>query len=282
MLSKNKIAALFGELLGVAALTLVFLSVSRVGLPPYFVALGVGVVVPFLVFAFGTNKTTPHLNPAVTVGLWTLRKIKSLDALAYVAFQLLGGYLGYLLFTYFVGTSLPAMTQDFTGTVLVAEAVGAFVLTFGWAAAYYRGYKQIAFGAVVGLAYAAGIMVVSTVSAGILNPAVALGDRYWIWGTYVLGPVLGGLIGFNLYSLLFAEDEKVAPSKVTLKTVGAAVKGLFVKKPAVATKSVKKAKAVKAKPVAAKAAAKKVAPKKVAAKATKKPAAKKTTRSAKK
>lgn len=259
MLSKNKIAALLGELLGVAALTLVFLSVSRVGLPPYFVALGVALVVPILVFAFGTAKTTPHLNPIVTIGLWTLRKVQSVEALAYVAFQMLGGYLGYLLFTYFVGTTLPAMTQDFTGTVLVAEAVGAFILSFGWAAAYYRGYKQIAFGAIVGLAYAAGILAVSTVSAAILNPAVALGDRYWVWGTYVLGPVLGGLIGFNLYSLLFAESERTRKVSLSFKDMFASTKAYFMKAPSKTAKP--------AKPVTPAATKKKPAAKKTASKA---------------
>ena len=29
------------------------------------------------------------------------------------------------------------------------------------------------------------------------------------WGTYVLGPVLGAIIGINLYGLLFAGDEVV-------------------------------------------------------------------------
>src|SRR5262249_22219212 len=37
----------------------------------------------------------------------------------------------------------------------------------------------------------------------------------WGWGTYVLGPVLGAVIGFNLYNLLFVETElaEVATSK---------------------------------------------------------------------
>jgi hypothetical protein len=42
-----------------------------------------------------------------------------------------------------------------------------------------------------------------------------LGARQWGWGTYVLGPVLGAVIGFNLYNLLFVETElaEVAESK---------------------------------------------------------------------
>jgi hypothetical protein len=48
-----------------------------------------------------------------------------------------------------------------------------------------------------------GIIVASVSSAGLLNPALALGLRSW--GTvYVLGPLVGALVGVNLYYLLFA------------------------------------------------------------------------------
>ena len=243
MFGRSKIATLLGEFLGTAALTLVVLSVSRssIGLP-YFVALAVGVVIPVLVFVFSNSQTGAHLNPAITLGLWTIRKIKSLDAVMYIALQLLGAYLAYLLFTYFVGASLPAATNEFSGRVLVAEAAGTFVLAFAWAAAWYRGYKHLSFGAVVGLGYALGIIVASSAASGFLNPALALGNRYWIWSTYVLGPILGALIGFNLYSLLFADPEKVtaaaaAPARVT-RTVKTAK--VAAKKPAKRTTRAKK------------------------------------------
>jgi glycerol uptake facilitator-like aquaporin len=51
------------------------------------------------------------------------------------------------------------------------------------------------------------ILVAAAGSGGVVNPAVALGARSWVWGTFVLGPVLGGIIGFNLYSLLFAKSD---------------------------------------------------------------------------
>ena len=54
-----------------------------------------------------------------------------------------------------------------------------------------------------------GLVAASVMSSAILNPAVALGTRQWVWGTYVLGPVLGAVIGFNLYALLFAPGESL-------------------------------------------------------------------------
>jgi hypothetical protein len=53
-------------------------------------------------------------------------------------------------------------------------------------------------------------MVASVAAAGTLNPAVALGARSWEWGTTLLGPILGAVIGFNLYALLFAPTDALA------------------------------------------------------------------------
>lgn len=210
MFSRRQIAALLGEFLGTAGLTLVVLAVSKstIGLP-YFVALATGLAVTILTFAFSTSNTGAHLNPAITLGLWTIRKVKTLEAVLFIALQLIGAYLAYLLFSFFINQSLPTTVIEFSNRLLIAEAVGAFVLAFGWAAAIYKGYKGIALSATVGLAYLTGILVASAAASGLLNPALALGVAQWQWGTYVLGPVLGALIGFNLYSLLFAAPEKV-------------------------------------------------------------------------
>jgi hypothetical protein len=43
-----------------------------------------------------------------------------------------------------------------------------------------------------------------------LNPAVALGARSWVWGSYVVGPLLGAVVGTNLYALLFAGTAPLA------------------------------------------------------------------------
>ena len=48
-----------------------------------------------------------------------------------------------------------------------------------------------------------GILIASTASAALLNPATALGLHSWN-GVYVLGPLVGGLVGVNLYTYIFA------------------------------------------------------------------------------
>lgn len=205
-MERKKIAMLMAEFLGTAILTAVILAVSKSNLGvTYFVSLtaGLALAVSMLVFA---PISGAHLNPAITIGLWTARRIKALPALTYIAAQLFGGYAAYLLFTYLVDTTLVA-AGEYDSRILVAEAAGAFVLSLAWAAAVYNKLASGKTAFVVGAAFTVGMVVASVASVqavSMLNPAVALGMRSWVWGTYVLGPILGAVIGFNLYALLFA------------------------------------------------------------------------------
>jgi glycerol uptake facilitator protein len=200
------------------------LSVQRstIGVP-YFVALAAGLVAAMLVFVF-SGVSGAHANPAVTLALWTARKVGSLTALLYVVVQLLGAWAAYALYTYFVSSSLQPIGGTYTGRVLVAEAVGTLVLALGWAAVVYRANLTVgARAALVGLSYALAVIVAAAAGIGLANPAVALGTRAWEvfgsmgWGTYVLGPVLGAVIGVNLYGLLFAPANKDEEETVVLE-----------------------------------------------------------------
>lgn len=203
MFGRKQIAMIMAEFLGTGVLTLVVLGVSKstIGIP-YFVSIAAGLVLVAMTIALGAISGA-QFNPAITIGLWTVRKIKSLPAIVYIAAQLLGGGAAYLLFRYFIGQSWQN-TGHFDSKVLVGEAVGAFIFSLAWAAAAYQRLETGKAATVVGLGLTLGIIVASSASGGLLNPAVALGVRSWVWGSYVLGPVLGAIIGFNLYGLLFA------------------------------------------------------------------------------
>jgi glycerol uptake facilitator-like aquaporin len=160
-----------------------------------------------------------HFNPAVTLGLWTIRQIRTLRALSYIVAQMLGAWTAYYLYTYFTKTPLQPVTSSDNGYILVAEAVGAFVLTMAIAAALFRKYEGGKAAATVGGAMVLAMIVASTVYPptvhmnGLANPALALSMRAFDvfgslgWTTYALGPVLGAVIGFNLYALLFADES---------------------------------------------------------------------------
>jgi glycerol uptake facilitator-like aquaporin len=215
MFRKNKLAMLVGEFLGTSALTLIVLAISHSQLSlSYFIATSAGLVVALMTLSLA-GISGAVFNPAMTIGLWTVRKLRTLQALSYLVVQLAGGAAAWLLFEYLTKLSGIHNTGAYSARVLVAEVLGTFIFSFGWAAAIYQRFNLFAKAATIGGSLTAGVLAASLGSAGFLNPAVALGLHQWGWGTYVLGPVLGAVIGFNLYNLLFVETElaEVATSK---------------------------------------------------------------------
>jgi glycerol uptake facilitator-like aquaporin len=198
------------------------------------------------------------LNPALTLGLWTARRIKTLPAVGAIAAQLLGGYAAGQLYHYFVNGPVAPISHDFSSRVLVGEAVGTAIFTMAVAAAVYWLFSEAKKAAVVAGGLALGVIAASSASAAILNPAVALGANSWAWMTYVLGPVLGGVIGVNLYGLLFAPTSGTAA--VAANNRAAAATTVATTSPA--SKPATKKVATKKAPAKKKTAAKKTATKK--------------------
>jgi glycerol uptake facilitator-like aquaporin len=211
MFGRRKVAAVVAEFLGTATLAFVVLNVSRstIGIP-YFVAFAAGLAVVLMGVSVATDV---HMNPALTLGLWTARKVKTSQAVVYIIAQLLGGWAAYALYKYFVHGTVQQVAGSFEGRILVAEAVGAFVFTLAAAKVFFNKTWGVQRAALVGGAYTLGIIVASVAANGFINPAVALASNSWGWGTYVLGPVLGSIIGFNLYGLLFDQPAKVEKAK---------------------------------------------------------------------
>lgn len=203
MFGRRKIAAIVAEFLGTGILTLLVLSVQRstIGVP-FFVALAAGLTIALLYFAVG-NVSGGQFNPALTVALWTARKVATAKAVLYIVAQLLGAWGAYWLYTYYAKNSLQPIGGKFDYHVLVAEAVGTAIFAFGYAAAWYQGFSTAVRASVAGLAYIVGVVAASAAAIGLINPALALGVRAWVWGSYVLGPVVGAVVGVQLYNLLF-------------------------------------------------------------------------------
>lgn len=231
---KRELAAYVAEFLGTGVLTLLVLSVQRstIGVP-FFVALTAGLAVVVMSFAVA-GVSGGYFNPALTLGMWTARKLSTINTVVFVAVQLLGGFAAYHLYTYFVNNKLQAVGGHYTSRILVAEIVGTAIFTFGWASATYQRFTSSVAASVAGLSLTVGIIAASSASIGILNPAVALGINAWVWSTYVLGPIIGAIIGVNLYGMLFATD-------------GASTAGAAVAVPATAKSNTVKKKSGRAK-----------------------------------
>lgn len=254
MFGRQKAATIVAEFLGTGMLTLVYLSVQRsnIGIP-FFIAISAGVALAGASFFFG-DSSGAHLNPAITFALWTARKISTLVGLAYIVVQLLGAWAAYGIFRYFAGQSLQPIGGHFSSKVLLAEAIGALVLGLAWGVVYFKRYSAANRAFLIGVSYTIAIIIAAAagVGIGIVNPAVAFGIRAWGingvmgWGTYALGPVLGAIIGVNLYALLFAPEvetaivsetvivaETVTPSRSTSRSARTSAKKSAAKKSSV-------------------------------------------------
>lgn len=231
MFGRKKIAALVAEFLGTGILTLVVLGVQRstIGIP-YFVAIAAGLAVAFMVLAMSTPISRVHLNPAVTIGLWTARCVTTTRAVVFIVAQLLGAWAAHGVYTYFIHTGLPAVGGVFSGHALVAEAIGTGVIGFGFAALRFRQVEAGASAGVAGLSYALGIVIAAAAAIGFANPALALGAHAWNiwgslgWGNYVLGPVVGAIVGVNLYVAFFAPESALKSFSVSRKKVSGKAK----------------------------------------------------------
>jgi len=209
MFGRKKIAIIVAEFIGTFILVSAVYAVILQRLPALFVASAAGVTLGLIVLSVG-QVSGAHINPAVTLGFWTLRKIKTTQAIVYIAVQFLAAMVAWRLNEYFLGESLRKLGEiSFDMKVFVAEAIGAFVFTFGIAAAVYQGYKGLRLATTIGASLTLGILIASIASNGVLNPAVALGIQSWSF-SYVAGPILGAILGMNIYAMLFTD----APVKV--------------------------------------------------------------------
>jgi glycerol uptake facilitator-like aquaporin len=205
---RMKLSTLVAEMFGTAILTSTVLAESNSNVlvnRTWFVAATAGITMALMVIVIG-KVSGAHINPAVTIGLWTLRKIETTTAIAYVAAQVLGAAVALRLYQYLQNDALQNIAGKFEWRMFVAEVVGTFIFTFGIAAVVtqkFDGYKA-AFG--IGASLMLGIVVAGTASNGILNPAVALGLNSWSW-IYAAGPIVGSVLGMNMYDLFVAPDS---------------------------------------------------------------------------
>jgi aquaporin NIP len=208
---------------GLAAFALVFAGCGAVvadsqsdgGLGVVGIALVFGLVIMVMVYATG-HLSGAHINPAVTVAFTLTRHFPARDAVAYVAAQLAGAVTGALLLLAIwtaqpaaLGATVPSVG---TGSALVYEIVlTAFLMFVIMAVATdtraVGAAAAIAIGGTVGLDALFG----GTVTGASMNPARSFGPAlaagewksFWI---YVVGPVLGALLGALAYQLVRGEQ----------------------------------------------------------------------------
>ena len=131
-------------------------------------------VVVLFVFTIG-DRSGAHLNPAVTIGMWSIQKITGKEAGAYIGAQAVGAILATLLATTLWGAAGSFDILPGSFSVLIGEVIGALLFGFGIAAVVYGKVPRPVSGPVIGGSLLLGlILAVGLGSSGFLNPFVYL------------------------------------------------------------------------------------------------------------
>lgn len=263
LVSKSRVAMVTAEFIGAGLLTFTVLTLGKSDLPlAFFTAAAVGAVASLLVVLFG-GVSGAHANPAVTISFWSIRKVSTLRMLAYIAAQLVGAILAFRLFIWVTQAedvaafSWPSPSDNSAfWYVFAVEALGAFILATAITAAVHKKYDGFRLAGAIGVALFAAVLLASNVTrpedklvrgqsayfTGVINPFVAIGTQNYGW-EYVAAPVVGAIVGTNVYTYLFtgatlrSKKAKTAAT-VTKVTVASAPAKKSVKK--TAKKSAKK------------------------------------------
>ena len=188
------------ELIGTFALTLA-VALSLAGSFPVSTPVIAALTLGLFVYSIGHISGT-HINPAVTIGAWFIKKINFIDALFYIVFQILGAILAIIVSHLMITAT--SLTVSSSLPTLFAELLGTFFFTFGIASVIYNKTPSVMSGIVIGGSLLLGISVASILSNGVLNPAVALGINSFSLA-YVFGPIFGSILGMSTYKILSRE-----------------------------------------------------------------------------
>lgn len=186
------------EGLGTGTLTLV-VGLSLAGSFPVSTPILAALTLGLFVYSIGHISGT-HINPAVTIGAWSIGKISTKVAALYVMAQFLGALVALFVLTMVTTPIILTISNSFT--VGLAEMVGTFFFTFGVASVMYDRTPGLLSGVVIGGSLLLGVAISATMGAsGVLNPAVALGvGSFGVM--YLLGPIIGAVLGMRTYHYL--------------------------------------------------------------------------------
>ena len=159
------------EALGTMTLTLV-VALSIATKFPVATPILAGLVLLLFVYSVGHISGT-HINPAVTIGLWSIKKIQTNEAVAYIISQFIGAEIALILVANTVG--LARLTVSGSWIIGFAEVLGTFFFAFGIASVVYGKVPSLMSGVVIGGSLLLGITIAATLgSNGVLNPELPL------------------------------------------------------------------------------------------------------------
>jgi len=222
------VAEFIGTFVLVSAVTLaVSLFVNPQGTGSDWVVVGlVHFLVLFMIVQTVGSISGAHVNPAVTVALLALRKIRPNDAAVYILLQLAGAVAGALMTKFLLiddladqqnagatGLNLSILGGDFQG--FIAELLGTFFLVWAVIAVAVnplaaRDWAGLAIGGTLGFV----VLVLGPLTGAGVNPARWFGPALVAgeWNVpliYIFAPLVGGVLAALTYWYLFVERPAI-------------------------------------------------------------------------
>ena len=187
------------------------------------IALAFGLAVTLIVASSG-HLGGAHVNPAVTIGFWSVRRFPGREVVPYILAQCLGATAAAALLSWVLGP-----VGDFGATVPSLPLAQSFVVELGYTgllgfvimgvATDERTPTAVAPFA-IGITIFAGALVTGPLTGGSFNPARTLGPAIvgGIWTVHWLywaAPVFGAVLGMHLYDALRTSNAPRSPSVAT-------------------------------------------------------------------
>lgn len=183
------------------------------------IALAYGLGVAAMVTALA-HISGAHLNPAVTVSIWVMRRLDTLHSIFYVIAQVVGSIAAAYALRAAIpesawatnGLGTPDLASDVTrwrGMVIAGVLAAVIVFVYFATLIDETGAFRKLGGFAVGLAVAAAVLFGAPfVGASAMNPArafgTALASRHWHnHGVFWIGPLFGGIIAAAIYDRMF-------------------------------------------------------------------------------
>jgi len=189
------------------------------------IGLAFGLAITACIYAFG-RVSGCHINPAVTIALWAVKKFPSHDVAPYLVAQIVGASLASFALAGIIGmgavtTGGLGATAPFEGIgylqAILAEAIGTFLLMLAiMGVAVDREAPPGFAGLIIGLTVAGVITTLGNITGSSLNPArtfgpylgdlVLGGSNLWIYfPIYLIGPIVGAVLAAFVYNYLSNE-----------------------------------------------------------------------------
>jgi aquaporin Z len=180
------------------------------------IGIAMGLTAIGLIYSPWGRRSGAHMNPAVTLAMWRLKKIPGMQAVGYVAAQFTGGVAGMLVARLLLGSALEHPAVNFvvtvpgaagSGAAFVAELAISSMLMLAVLVASNTPRVDRYAGVVAGTLVATWIFLEAPLSGMSMNPArsfasAAVGDVWDSLWIYFTAPPTGMVAAASVYSAL--------------------------------------------------------------------------------